>query len=136
VTNATWRDFWLNEGFTTYLERRIIEDLYGPDRAAMEAVLGLQELRDELKRVEAQGSGSAYRPDRRDPDEGMNRIAYEKGALLLTTLEAKFGRTRFDAFLRGYLTTSPSRASRQRISKPICANICSSWIPKRPRRLT
>src|SRR6202034_783134 len=41
VTNATWRDFWLNEGFKTYLERRIIEDLYGVDRADMEAVLGL-----------------------------------------------------------------------------------------------
>ncbi len=49
VTNATWRDFWLNEGFTTYLERRIIEDLYGTDRADMESVLGLAELREELK---------------------------------------------------------------------------------------
>ena len=45
VTNATWRDFWLNEGFTTYLERRIVEDIYGRDRADMEAVLGLAELR-------------------------------------------------------------------------------------------
>ena len=51
VTNATWRDFWLNEGFTTYIERRIVEDLYGRDRADMEAVLGLAELRDELKRL-------------------------------------------------------------------------------------
>ena len=49
VTNATWRDFWLNEGFTTYLERRIVEDLYGPDRAEMEWVLGLADLREELK---------------------------------------------------------------------------------------
>ncbi len=46
VTNATWRDFWLNEGFTTYLERRIIERLYGRDRADIDAVLGLDELRD------------------------------------------------------------------------------------------
>ena len=40
VTNATWSDFWLNEGFTTYIERRIDEDVYGEDFAAMEAVLG------------------------------------------------------------------------------------------------
>src|SRR5689334_26413 len=53
VTNATWRDFWLNEGFTTYLERRIVEDLYGPDRAAMESVLGKGELREELARFPA-----------------------------------------------------------------------------------
>jgi leukotriene-A4 hydrolase len=102
VTNATWRDFWLNEGFTTYLERRIVEDLYGPDRAAMEAVLGLQELRDELTRVEPRDQVLHIDLTGRDPDEGMNRVAYEKGALLLTTLEAQFGRARFDAFLRGY----------------------------------
>ena len=44
VTNATWSDFWLNEGYTVYIERRIIEQLYGKDRAQMEAVLGRQEL--------------------------------------------------------------------------------------------
>ncbi len=49
VTNATWRNFWLNEGFTTYLERRIIEDIFGHDRADMEAVLGLAELRRQLR---------------------------------------------------------------------------------------
>ena len=49
VSNANWRDFWLNEGFTTYLERRIIEDLYGADRADMESVLGLADFREELK---------------------------------------------------------------------------------------
>ncbi|MFO0956263.1 MAG: M1 family aminopeptidase/hydrolase [Isosphaeraceae bacterium] len=51
VSNATWRDFWLNEGFTVYLERRIVEDVYGPDRRAMEDVLGLQTLRKELAKL-------------------------------------------------------------------------------------
>ncbi len=51
VSNATWRDFWLNEGFTTYLERRIIESLYGRDRADMESTLGVAELREELHRL-------------------------------------------------------------------------------------
>ena len=49
VTNATWSDFWLNEGYTVYIERRIIEELYGPRRAEMEAALGYQDLQDELK---------------------------------------------------------------------------------------
>src|SRR5205823_5414728 len=53
VTNATWRDFWLNEGFTTYIERRVIEDVFGPGRAAMEAVLGMRELREELREYPA-----------------------------------------------------------------------------------
>src|SRR6185436_14049891 len=29
VTNATWNDFWLNEGFTVYFERRIMEEVSG-----------------------------------------------------------------------------------------------------------
>ncbi|MCU0229227.1 MAG: SDR family NAD(P)-dependent oxidoreductase, partial [Bryobacterales bacterium] len=48
VTNATWRDFWLNEGFTVYLERRILEDLYGKERADLEAVIAYNELQEEM----------------------------------------------------------------------------------------
>lgn len=102
VTNATWRDFWLNEGFTTYLERRIIEDLYGPGRAEMESVLGLVELRDEFRDVPPKDQVLHIDLTGRDPDDGMNRIPYEKGALLLRTMEKKFGRDRFDNFLRSY----------------------------------
>ncbi len=102
VTNATWRDFWLNEGFTTYLERRIIEDLYGADRADMESVLGLVDLREELKEQSAKDQVLHVNLTGRDPDEGMNRIPYEKGALFLRTLEHRFGRDRFDGFLRSY----------------------------------
>ena len=41
VTNATWHDFWLNEGFTTYLERRIVEAVYGKRVADMQAAIGV-----------------------------------------------------------------------------------------------
>lgn len=102
VTNATWRDFWLNEGFTTYLERRVMEDLYGADRAAVERVLGLKALREELASVPPRDQVLHIDLAGRDPDEGMTRIPYEKGALLLTTLEQAVGRDTFDAFLRGY----------------------------------
>ena len=72
VTNATWRDFWLNEGFTVYLERRIVEDVYGREQAKIEAVLGLQELRDYLVRLPTRPTRSSIsklagrRPERRD----------------------------------------------------------------------
>ena len=102
VTNATWRDFWLNEGFTTYLERRIIEDLHGVARADTEAVLGLAELRDELKQLPDKDQILHIDLNGRDPDEGMTRVAYEKGALFLLTLERAFGRQQFDDFLRAY----------------------------------
>jgi leukotriene-A4 hydrolase len=102
VTNATWRDFWLNEGFTTYLERRIVEDLYGRDRADMEAVLGLAELRDELRRLPEKDQILHVELTGRDPDDGMTQIPYEKGALFLRTLERTLGRAKFDEFLRSY----------------------------------
>ncbi|HSU12713.1 leukotriene A4 hydrolase C-terminal domain-containing protein, partial [Longimicrobium sp.] len=105
VTNATWNDFWLNEGFTTYFENRIMEALYGPERAAMLASLGWQDLQQAVK-----DAGGPAAPDTRlhldlagrDPDEGTNDIAYEKGAAFLRTIEAAVGRARWDAYLRSY----------------------------------
>jgi aminopeptidase N len=105
VTNATWSDFWLNEGFTTYFENRIMEALYGRERAAMLASLGWQELQDAVKEL-----GGPTGPDTRlhldlagrDPDEGTTNIAYEKGAAFLRTIEQAVGRPRWDAYLRSY----------------------------------
>ena len=102
VTNATWRDFWLNEGFTTYIERRILEEVYGRRREEMEAVLGRQALGEDLDRLDDPDEILHVDLAGRDPDEGMTQVPYEKGALLLRQLEETTGRERFDEFLRGY----------------------------------
>jgi aminopeptidase N len=102
VTNATWRDFWLNEGFAVYVERRILEALYGRDRAEMEAVLGRQELENELATLEDKDEILYIDLKNRDPEECITRIPYEKGALFLRQLEETFERARFDRFLRSY----------------------------------
>ena len=102
VTNATWRDFWLNEGFTVYIERRIIEALYGRRREQMEEVLGLQALRTDFNRLDDADQVLHIDLGGRDPDDGMTQIPYEKGALFLRHLEQIVGRGRFDEFLRGY----------------------------------
>lgn len=104
VTNATWEDFWINEGHTVFLENRIMEALYGKEYADMLALLGYQDL---TRTIADFGEGSANTHLKlnlkdRDPDDGMNDIAYEKGALLLKTLEQKVGRDEFDRFLRKY----------------------------------
>jgi len=102
VTNATWRDFWLNEGFTTYLERRITEAIYGRGREEMEAALGLRTLEEELAEFDARDQILHVDLTGRDPDAGATQVPYEKGALLLRHLEEAFGRERFDEFVRGY----------------------------------
>lgn len=102
VTNATWRDFWLNEGFTTYIERRIMEELYGRPRAEMEWSLGRQDLEKEIASVADDLEILHIDLSGRDPDDGFTDVPYEKGALFLRHLEEVFGRERFDPFIRGY----------------------------------
>ncbi|HYP54659.1 MAG TPA: leukotriene A4 hydrolase C-terminal domain-containing protein, partial [Pyrinomonadaceae bacterium] len=102
VTNATWRDFWLNEGFTTYLERRIVEAVYGRERAEMEAALGRRDVEEEMKTLEDRDEILHVDLRGRDPDEGFTDVPYEKGALFLRHLEETFGRARFDPFVRAY----------------------------------
>jgi leukotriene-A4 hydrolase len=102
VTNATWRDLWLNEGFTDYLQGRIMAAVYGEQRASMEAVLGLKRLRDNLTTLKPADQVLAIDLRDRDPELVFSDVPYEKGRLFLTYLDAKFGRERFDAFLRGY----------------------------------
>lgn len=104
VTNATWNDFWLNEGFTVYLERRIMEELHGKPYAEMLTLLGLQDLHGGIEEL-----GEASRDTHlfldlagRDPDEGMTDIAYEKGYFFLRMLEETVGRERWDEFLKAY----------------------------------
>ncbi len=105
ATNATWADFWLNEGMTTYATYRIIEAIYGPKVAAQQYALGVDSLNEEIDRLG--GSGAADTRLRidlkgRNPDDGLTEIAYEKGAAFLRSIETAVGRERFDAWLKGW----------------------------------
>ena len=102
VTNATWRDLWLNEGFTTYLTYRIMEIVYGTDRYNMEAVLGYQDLEFDIGDKDAADQILAIDLRGRHPDDVFSNIPYEKGALFLRELEQKVGRDNFDNFLTEY----------------------------------
>ncbi len=102
VTNATWRDFWLNEGFTVYLETRIQELVFGERRADMEAALEVEEMKQEMKGLEPRDQVLYIDLAGRDPDAGFTQIPYIKGMLFLRTIEKAVGRETFDAFLRGY----------------------------------
>jgi hypothetical protein len=102
VSNATWSDFWLNEGFTVYFEKRIMERLYGVARARMEMVLDRKDLEQSLARFEPWKT--VLRPDitSRHPDDSFSNVPYQKGALFLRRIEEVFGREAFDEFLRAW----------------------------------
>jgi leukotriene-A4 hydrolase len=102
VTNATWSDFWLNEGITTYIERRIVEEVFGKKQAQMEWVLGRRTLDQQLKELPKEDTELHIPLAGRDPDEGQSELPYEKGSLFMYDLEHKFGRETFDAFLKSY----------------------------------
>ncbi|MCG8436441.1 MAG: M1 family metallopeptidase, partial [Gammaproteobacteria bacterium] len=102
ITNATWRDLWLNEGFTTYLTYRIMEIIYGQRRFNMESVLGYQDLEGDINDLEESDEILAIDLRGRDPDDVFSNIPYEKGSLFLTELEHQIGREAFDKFLLDY----------------------------------
>jgi leukotriene-A4 hydrolase len=105
ATNATWGDIWLNEGMTTYAERRIVEALYGKKVAAQQVALGI----DAQDKAIAENGGATGKDTAlhqklkgRHSDDGLTDIAYEKGAAFLRMIEATVGRDRFDAYLKGW----------------------------------
>ncbi len=105
VTNASADDFWLNEGFTVYAERRILEALQGRDAEELHACIGRHELDVALGRFATRPQLTRLRNDLRgfDPDDAFSSVPYEKGYLLLRHLEESAGRAAFDGFLRGWL---------------------------------
>ncbi len=106
VTNATWNDFWLNEGFTVYFENRIMEAMYGKEIADINAVIEYQDLLTSIQDIEQsdhpEDTQLKLQLENRNPDDGMTDIAYIKGAFLLRTLENLVGRVKFDGFLTNY----------------------------------
>ena len=106
VTNETWNDFWLNEGFTVYFEQRIMEKLFGKPYEEMLTKLGMGELEATLKNFINEGNSEDTHLyldlDGRNPDDGLTDVAYEKGRFFLQKLESVVGRERFDLFLKNY----------------------------------
>lgn len=102
VTNSTWNDFWLNEGFTVYFERRIMEAMYGKDYTDMLALLGYQDLLSTMEEETTAMQSLKLQLMSKHPDAAMSDIAYEKGYFFLRLLEKTAGRDNFDVFLKNY----------------------------------
>lgn len=102
VTNESWRDLWLNEGFTSYVENRIMEEVFGIERAIMEQSLAVQSLGYEMAELPPEDTELYLDLKGRAPDHAFTSIPYIKGQLFLMYLEDKFGRENFDIFIKQY----------------------------------
>lgn len=134
VTNASWKDMWLNEGFTSYVENRIVEAVYGREQADMEDVVSQTGLRAELASLPPAQQVLALPPSPgRDPDEALTDVAYIKGQWFLSFLEGRFGREAFDPFLRKWFD---EHAFKSVTTDDFLAFLRRELIAKHPGKLT
>ncbi|RPF72832.1 M1 family peptidase [Aurantiacibacter spongiae] len=100
TTYATWRDGWLNEGVTSYIESRITEEVYGKPRAEQEYALSYAALANAVEENGADNPNTAMRsPAAISPFDTVGEAIYDKGTVFLRTVENIVGRERFDAWL-------------------------------------
>ena len=133
VTNATWRDLWLNEGFTVYLQNRIMLSVYGERRAAMEEALDLQIVRRELETNPPSDQILAIDLRGRDPDDAFTQIPYIKGALFVSWLGSRFGVDTVDSFLQNYFDHFQFQSI---ATEQFRAYLEANLLPKKPGAVT
>lgn len=106
VTNATWEDFWLNEGWTVYAERRIMEKLLGEEMVGLLAKIGRNDLLTSVRNFGNKTEFTRLKPNLQgmNPDDAFSSVPYEKGFLFLIALEREVGRSKFDPFVRAYIS--------------------------------
>uniref|UniRef100_A0A4W5KZ79 Peptidase M1 leukotriene A4 hydrolase/aminopeptidase C-terminal domain-containing protein n=1 Tax=Hucho hucho TaxID=62062 RepID=A0A4W5KZ79_9TELE len=104
VTNATWDDIWLNEGFTTYVEHRIGEVIFGEKEAKMQGVLSRKDLNDNIAEFGNTNPDTRLKVNTtgKNPDDAINEIPYVKGYDFLKVIEQAVGRAKFDVFIKNY----------------------------------
>jgi len=134
VTNASWKDIWLNEGFTTYVQARIVEALYGEEMADMERQIDQRGVKADMEQMAKDDQLLLLPPlGQRDPDEALSEVAYTKGAWFLQFLEQRFGREVFDPFLRGWFD---DHAFQSADSDQFMAYLEANLLAKNPNAVT
>ncbi|MGH8190348.1 MAG: M1 family metallopeptidase [Rhodanobacteraceae bacterium] len=132
VTAASWRDIWLNEGVTTYVQGRITEALYGKRQATEETLLAVRNLEKNIGKMPENAQRLAPEPRNLDADDELSDVAYDKGSWFMRTLEQKFGRRDFDEYLKGYFNHF---AWHSITTEQMLAYLKSNLIEKTPGRM-
>ena len=134
VTFATDKDAWLNEGFTSYVENRLVEALFGKEQADMETMIGRAEVVEEYKTLDPKLQVLALKPgDLADPDNSSSATVYQKGAWFLSFLEERFGREVFDAYLKSYFDR---HAFQSMTTVKLVEDLKTNLLAKNPGKVT
>uniref|UniRef100_A0A914WEU3 Peptidase M1 leukotriene A4 hydrolase/aminopeptidase C-terminal domain-containing protein n=1 Tax=Plectus sambesii TaxID=2011161 RepID=A0A914WEU3_9BILA len=108
VSNGNWQHMWLNEGFTVFVERKIVGRLHGEEMRQFDAQCGWEDRllptifevfnpTHEFTKLIQNQTGI-------DPDDAFSGIPYEKGSAFLMYLEQQLGGPEvFEAFLLNYV---------------------------------
>lgn len=113
VSNASWEHFWLNEGWTTYLERRLQADIHGSDKHRdFSAIIGWKALSDSIEQFGEDHEFTKLIPDLKgkDPDDAFSSVPYEKGFVFLYHLEKLISKEKWDKFIPHYFHTFKKRS--------------------------
>ncbi|KAI0407729.1 leukotriene A-4 hydrolase [Xylaria palmicola] len=104
---ASWEHFWLNEGWTTYLERRIGAAIHGTPQFDFSAIIGWKSLEDSVALFGADHEFTKLIINHKgvDPEDAFSSIPYEKGFHFLYYLDRLVGREHFDKFIPHYFNT-------------------------------
>ena len=105
VTNKNWENFWLNEGFTVFTQRKISEKIYGVDMANLEASVQYKSLADDINNIGVNNTFTALHPNvgNHDPDDAFSTVPYEKGATFLYYLQSITSEENFQKILQAYI---------------------------------
>ena len=107
VSNASWEHFWLNEGWTTYLERRLQAAVHGEAHRDFSAIIGWKSLQDSIKQFGDSHEFTKMVVDLKgkDPDDAFSSVPYEKGYTFLSHLEAQVTQDKWNRYIPHYFTT-------------------------------
>ncbi|KAG6999342.1 ubiquitin carboxyl-terminal hydrolase 34 [Physcia stellaris] len=107
VTNASWEHFWLNEGWTMYIQRRLEAAIHGEQYRDFSAIIGWKALSDSIREFGEDHEFTKLVIDLKgqDPDDAFSTVPYEKGFTFLYHLEKQIGKEKWDKFIPHYFTT-------------------------------
>ena len=105
VTCRNWENFWLNEGFTVFVERHVSGEIHGEDFSKVAALLGNTSMYQDMVNFGLNNTYSSLHPVLRgdNPDNSFSEVCYEKGFQLLYYMESLIGRAQMKQFLNFYM---------------------------------